>query len=642
MLEVMISDTVSRSSSMVRGVAGPGISQESPICLRQGPLSEGIEEEADDKDRSATFSSPPSRVDAATSTSTQAQQRAMSNPDDSTTLAPPRASCGCTRHYKYPILSTIVPTSLEKCFEALFSARGAGQGDHLVNETLRSVNGSKSIKITPWTKGQADEGDNNNVWEGKTRTLEHSSILKAQHSHNARTDCRETQRVLEYNLRTIRILSDVWPNLSGGHLISLLSQICLTWDSPGYTRIKCFTEVEYTRAPLWVSAYEADLLEPIDRFYKELIRRLVESIDKRDAPHSWTATTLTISNSPSATGPGNQQGSPSGKASTSFKPSSYSTRTSQPQDAEDASPALSLLSQQLRKNPPAQFRQSRASMESVRPSPESVAQTHATPPSAAPIARRNKAAALIVQAMFPVTISPTKNLSIISEQPTERTVFRDSVAKTGATTATLWLGLLKKGMAVFKIVTDRTATTPFAGQVITSGSKAVSRDHASKLTTILDVGSTECSDKPRSEIEDEQAANPRLSSTIASCCSRDQISKSLDELPSGKRNSGPTPSYTILRVVSVIFAMGMVISAMNVWHLHSAVSSVVDVLQLSHGSISLSDADYAFQDQRHDYYEALAPIRMQKELLRAEITELMLMLDSARRSPKPDHDATSI
>ncbi len=83
---------------------------------------------------------------------------------------------------------------------------------------------------------------------------------------------------------------------------------------------------------------------------------------------------------------------------------------------------------------------------------------------------------------------------------------------------------------------------------------------------------------------------------------------------------------------------------MNVWHLYSAVSSVVDVLQLSHGSIILSGEAYdhhsvgfqrdTVQQQRHYYHESLSPIQKQKETLQAEITELMLMLDSARRRSK--------
>ncbi|KAF9274944.1 hypothetical protein BGZ68_000224 [Mortierella alpina] len=657
---------VSRSSPMVRGAAGPGNPQEPPIRLRKGLRNDGIEEEervAEDWTATSTSTSPckgstiqsSPQLDSPTSIPSQAQQRPMSNADVAETFAQPHGACGCAKHYKYPILSTIVPASLEKCFEILFSAKGAGQGDRLVSETLRSVNGSKSIKITPWTKNQAEDRDGSSAWEGKIRTLEHSSILKAHHANNARTDCRETQRVLEYNPHTIRVLSDVWPNLSGGHLISLLSQICLSWDSPGYSRIKCFTEVEYTRAPSWVSAYEADLLEPIDRFYKELIRRLVESIDKRDDPHPWPTTTTTISNSPSATIPVSEQSSLLAKASSTFQPSTHHTKTPQPQNPPDPSPALSLLSQQLRKHPPAQCKQSRASMESIRPTVEEpVVQPHASHALAVPIARRNKAAALIIQAMFPVSIAPTINQPVMLEQTLERNSSRagDLIAKSDAAAAILWTGLLKKGTSMFKTVTNRKSAVPFAGQLVTSASENVNKVQTSKSSSALSLGSTKVSDKSKSEIEDAGTADLRLSPTVGSCCSRDQNSRSLEGQRSGKQITSPAPSYTILRVVFVSFAVGMVISAMNVWHLYSAVSSVVDVLQLSHGSISLSDAAHehhsvgyqrdTFQKHRLYYHETLGPIQKQKELLRAEISELILMLDSVRSSSKQDHDTKSM
>ncbi|KAF9947363.1 hypothetical protein BGZ70_002720 [Mortierella alpina] len=468
-------------------------------------------------------------------------------------------------------------------------------------------------------------------------------------TNSARTDCRETQRVLEYSPHTIRVLSDVWPNLSGGHLISLLSQICFTWDSPGYTRIKCFTEVEYTRAPSWVSAYEADLLEPIDRFYKELIRRLVESIDKRDATHGWSVTTPATSALPSATEPIAQQKSFLGKANSTNKPPTCNTKSSQPQDPHDSSPALSLLSQQLRKNPPAQPKKSRVSMESARPTTDFVVAPSASHAMTVPTARRNKTAALIIQAMFPAPVSPSGNLSIIPEQAASKDYSRagDLVAKSDAVAAVLWTRLLKKGTSFLKTATNRTATVPVAGQAITSSSEIASKDHVSKSISTLSIGSTQVRDRSKSEIGDEETAGPRLRSASPSCDPSARISRPSDGQHSEKHTAGAAPSYKILRVVLVFCTVGMVISAMNVWHLYSAVASVVDMLHQSHSSISLNDAAYEqhplgtqrdmFQKQQHHSHGALAPIQQQKDLLRAEITELMLMLASARRHSQPGH-----
>ncbi|CAO3571014.1 unnamed protein product [Mortierella alpina] len=654
---------VSRSSPMVRGAARPGAPQEPSIGPRKGPHHDGIEEvESEEEVSIATSSSPSQRSsihgstiqgspqpDAGAQTLTQAQRLTMSTTESFTTIAPPLAPCGCSRHYKYPILSTIIPTSLEKCFEVLFSARGAGQGDRLVSETLRSVNGSHNIKITPWTRRQAENVDNKNSWEGKVRTLEHSSILKAHHSKNARTDCRETQRVLEYCPHTIRVLSGVWPNLSGGHLIALLSQICFTWDSPGYTRIKCFTEVEYTRAPSWVSAYEADLLEPIDRFYKELIRRLVESIDKRDATHGWSITTPTTSNSPAAALPVIQQKPFLAKASSTITSPTCNTKSFSLQDLPDSSPALSLLSQQLRRNPPAQSKKSRVSMESARPTAVSVVEPSASHAMTVPTTRRNKTAALIIQAMFPVPVSPIRNQPLVQEQAASKDHSRagDLVAKSDATAVVFWTELLKKGMSLLGTATNRTRAVPIAGQLITSGSEAASKDHVSKSISTLSNGSTQVGDRSNGEIVGEETADPRLSSAAPSyhpsvCIARSSARQDLE-----KHTAGSASSYKIPRVILVFFTVGMVISAMNVWHLFSAVSSVVDMLQQSQSSISFNDGAYEQhlsriqRDmlQQHHSHETLAPIQQQKELLRAEIAELMLMLASARRRSEQDHGA---
>ncbi|KAI1306113.1 hypothetical protein EDD11_004857 [Mortierella claussenii] len=68
-----------------------------------------------------------------------------------------------------------------------------------------------------------------------------------------------------------------------GKQFSTLVQMCLTWDSPGNTRIKCFTQVDFQKFAVLSAAVEAGALERTSRFYREAIRSLVEATDTRGA-----------------------------------------------------------------------------------------------------------------------------------------------------------------------------------------------------------------------------------------------------------------------------------------------------------------------------------------------------------------------
>lgn len=64
-----------------------------------------------------------------------------------------------------------------------------------------------------------------------------------------------------------------------GEHFSTVNQICMTWDSPGKTKIQCFTEVRFKKSIMWSGKVEAGSLEGSGGFYKELIRRLAELAD---------------------------------------------------------------------------------------------------------------------------------------------------------------------------------------------------------------------------------------------------------------------------------------------------------------------------------------------------------------------------
>lgn len=50
----------------------------------------------------------------------------------------------------------------------------------------------------------------------------------------------------------------------------------MTWDSPGSTKIQCFTEVKFKKSIMWSGKVEAGSLEGSGGFYKKLIRQLSE------------------------------------------------------------------------------------------------------------------------------------------------------------------------------------------------------------------------------------------------------------------------------------------------------------------------------------------------------------------------------
>lgn len=90
-------------------------------------------------------------------------------------------SCGCSRHYKNAVISTVVPLPVDLCFEILFSGTGAGLGDRLGCDAHRIKDGSTDVLILPWQhEDQPQEGhkDDKSNWVDKQRKLEYSVSFK--------------------------------------------------------------------------------------------------------------------------------------------------------------------------------------------------------------------------------------------------------------------------------------------------------------------------------------------------------------------------------------------------------------------------------------------------------------------------------
>ncbi|KAG0372456.1 hypothetical protein BGX24_000236 [Mortierella sp. AD032] len=189
-------------------------------------------------------------------------------------------TCGCSRHYKNAVVSTVVPLPVDLCFEILFSAAGAGLGDKLGCDTHRLKDGSTDILIMPWLHEDQPQGSNRPDWEDRQRKLEYSVSFKVPMLAKTSTACFEVQKVTQFSPFAILVHSESkTPNVPYGEHFSTVNQICMTWESEGRTRIKCFTEVKFKRSIMWSSKVEAGSLEGSGGFYKEFIRQLEQLVE---------------------------------------------------------------------------------------------------------------------------------------------------------------------------------------------------------------------------------------------------------------------------------------------------------------------------------------------------------------------------
>ncbi|KAG0268695.1 hypothetical protein BGZ95_002344 [Linnemannia exigua] len=190
-------------------------------------------------------------------------------------------ACGCSRHYKNAVVSTVVPLPVSLCFEILFSAADAGLGDKLGCDTHRLKDGSTDILIMPWLHDDDQpQGSNKPDWEDRQRRLEYSVSFKVPMLAKTSTACFEVQKVIQFSPFAILVHSESkTPNVPYGEHFSTVNQICMTWESEGRTRIKCFTEVKFKRSIMWSSKVEAGSLEGSGGFYKEFIRQLEQLVE---------------------------------------------------------------------------------------------------------------------------------------------------------------------------------------------------------------------------------------------------------------------------------------------------------------------------------------------------------------------------
>ncbi|KAG0289257.1 hypothetical protein BGZ96_007147 [Linnemannia gamsii] len=162
---------------------------------------------------------------------------------------------------------------------------GAGQGDHLGCEAHRIKDGSTDILIMPWQHDnhpQEIHQDDKPDWVDQERKLEYSVSFKVPMLAKTSTACYETQKVTQHNPFAILVHSESrTPSVPYGEHFSTVNQICMTWESEGKTRIKCFTEVKFKRSIMWSSKVEAGSLEGSGGFYKEFIRKFEQLVESQ-------------------------------------------------------------------------------------------------------------------------------------------------------------------------------------------------------------------------------------------------------------------------------------------------------------------------------------------------------------------------
>ncbi|KAF8947478.1 hypothetical protein BGZ47_008999 [Haplosporangium gracile] len=284
-------------------------------------------------------------------------------------------SCGCSRHYKNAVVSTVVPLPVDLCFEILFSGAGAGLGDKLGCDTHRIKDGSTDILIMPWQhKDQPQDGDkvDKSDWVDQQRKLEYSVSFKVPMLAKTSTACFETQRVTQHNPFAILVHSESkTPNVPYGEHFSTVNQICMTWESKGKTRIKCFTEVKFKRSIMWSSKVEAGSLEGSGGFYKEFIRQFEQLIEsQREQLLSFYEARMLASYSSSLVSIPVADDTALARGIRASASVSHEKQTTHP-GPQEMSRARSLLSQQFLRHPPLSIAAAglpRLSLDSARPS----------------------------------------------------------------------------------------------------------------------------------------------------------------------------------------------------------------------------------------------------------------------------------
>ena len=449
------------------------------------------------------------------------------------------------------------------------------------------------------------------------------------------TACFETQQVTEYSEHVILIHSESrTPNVPYGEHFSTVNQICMTWDSPGKTKIQCFTEVRFKKSIMWSGKVEAGSLEGSGGFYKELIRQLAELADSSQGatliekayrpntkavitsdygvnlqkatnrtpgtPSLGTTSTAATLQTEAAASPlsiTNEPATPIPNLNTILYSFNGATLAMEPMEM---SRTQSLLSQQFLRNQaqtqPLTLTLSsksgiRVSLDSLaRPKIEAVSTTDNTPSMPEKKSPVTTFIQSLASPMFPV-VSMVGNEQAIASSAASAPAIKPSSAEPSKlalpltlSTAQTLLELTKKGLMLFNkssSTKESPVTSLQSGSIDSSGSSSDIRSRAI-TPPLARANSTHL--RPSENRAKFPAAIYHTQRVIDSERQHD-ISDSSEKVLSNlascnnatDQDRGPRLlSKTLFRFL----VMGMAITALNVWQLSSVVSSMVEVVHL--------------------------------------------------------------
>ncbi|KAG0001156.1 Protein Aster-C [Entomortierella chlamydospora] len=633
---------VSRSSSTVHGAAGKGTSPGMIVHVRTGSESAdfdgdtGNKVDAPGKLASQNHFTSEELLPKLPHPSSQNGPRAflsLTRPETTQDLSAP-VLCGCERHCQNAILSTVVPIPLDLCFELLFSGQGAGQGDTLTCEAHRRVSGSSDVGITAWT---ADSLDDNvaglSGWGKRKRQLEYSVLFKVPMLTKTSTACFETQEILQHSANIIRVQSESRiPNVPYGEQFSTLDQICMTWDSPGNTRIKCFTEVKFKRSIMLSSKVEAASLEVFGGFYRELIRQLVDVAETQSSmvvrPVLSALTSEALIRSPSISSDSatyskvDDFSSSDLDAITPTSPSIYSRPSG-------VSAAQSLLSQQYLKSPPTISKHPRFSTSlTFTPAEFTLPGRTSRKITGLALRERRSTATDVLKSIDLLTPSPMETPVLRHQDSIENkgTVADSTTAKSVTKAIDLWTEFMSKGRAIFnKTNAHESHSKPATSEA--SRECAAACDDAELDPSTLESEPSVLGE-PINVPKDKEGSTGLSEIEWAAS----------DNMGSHRLEKPRTKPRLIPHIVIWTFAIGLIISILNAWRLVNTVSSVAHIMQTRNNQVDnaaespLHNAFGSSVISRHLEKQAyLVPIQIQTEMLRAEIMELKELLEAQKK-----------
>ncbi|KAF8948528.1 hypothetical protein BGZ47_004264 [Haplosporangium gracile] len=533
-------------------------------------------------------------------------------------------NCKCTEHYRYAILSTVVPMPLDLCFEWLYSSQGFGYEDHLVRKAHAIVNSSLHIEISPWTKPQSEtSAADTSEWETKRRELHYSVTFKVPMLSKTSTLCHETQEILEHSTHSICIHTEsTTPNVLYGDMFSTVNQVCLTLESPGMTRIRCFAEVKFKKSILWSSRIEASAMQGCGSYYKELLRQLMEEPTLLQESHVVRPSVTRSNTTDSAQA--NQQLQYSSIAAnlatsnttTSLEAAPVMTRSSS-QGFAGVSPAHSLLAQQYLKNPPTISKAAQVPTTSTDLCPEFISTSVTT--------TSNTSADNITPA------GSSKFLTV------ERSAgfFWKSMVQTS-------VEFLSKSLLIIATSSKDRGTSPrghdshIQGDTDISSKRTPPQDNNQSSTAVSSMDGS---------IRAVEADGSAQESTVTSV-SPDILSTVESDTDAIVSRQPISPIQASSKALWLVLAVAMVMSVLNLWCLFRTVSSMANVIHNSrHARPSTTrplyhhwlDGSGCFHDGGIGSFQMFSthwhslPLHVQADMLRCEMDDLTQLLQIVQR-----------